>query len=144
MFKQLEQVWNAAEKEVDTLKKEVKELEQAKYRMEGALTYVESQLNTLRATPLATTPPNHVAPSVAASNAPPPVVADPLPNPLYPTLPPAPASVPVAASPTTGVAFPTPSDSEDIPAEPSRQGLKVVKIPDPLVFHASTEVKISY
>ena len=129
-FKQLEQVWNAAEKKVNTLKKEVKKLEQAKYCIKEAFIYVEDQFNTFWAILLATTPPSYVAPSVATL----------LPAPLYLTLFPAPTLIlasalsHVAVSFATNAAFSTPSDLENTFAEHRSQGHKVVKISDPPVY----------
>ena len=106
------------EAEMTTLKEEVKEHQDAKIRMEGALTYVEDQLNTLQA---AQTAPAPTAPT-------PPIV--------YPTLPAtAPASMALGSAPAP--ASPMPSEY-DAPSEPSKQShvARVIKILDPNQFYA--------
>ena len=156
--------------EVARLKEELGEAQNAKMRMEGILTYVEDQLSTLRAATSAAPPPVPAASTVPSSPttasavpAPPPPSAS---APLYPALPiipPPSVSAPVAAPPAAMASDPvhvatpspapsaslsamlsTPSDDE-IPTGSSRSSkVKMVKIPDPPVFHASTEDKVSY
>ena len=103
----------------EELEKKVKEHQKARMRIKGALTYVEEQLNTLRAAQVAPTPP--VAPT--------PLI-------VYLVLP-SPALVSVApVSPTL-----MPSD-HNVPSKPSHSSYvatsKVVRIPDPPIFHVDS------
>ena len=116
------------EAEMTTLKEKVKEHENARMRMEGALTYVEDQLATLRAAPIdpAASAPAPVAPtpSIVAT---PPIV--------YPTLPiNTPAGVPASVAPVP----PTTPLDHDVSSEPSDRShmARVIKIPDPDRFYA--------
>ena len=113
------------EAEMTTLKEEVKQHENAKMRMEGALTYVENQLATLQVAPAAPAPP----PAPASST-----VAAPTPPIVYPTLPA--TSFAHVASPAP--ASPTPTLLEyDVPSASNRSHVaRVIKIPDPDRFYA--------
>ena len=138
------------------MEKKVNELEHAKSRIERALTYVEEQLNTLRAASLA---PPALIPSPPALTASPvvPIATHPI---QYPTLP---MQFPVALVASTYVATSAPASvahvapapapitpallDYNVPSEPSSHVAtsKVVRIPDPLIFHADpTKDTIKY
>ena len=131
---------------VTTLQEEVAEQQNSRMRMESALTYVEEQLNTLRATqaapvPVAPTPPVALTPPI-----------------VYPALPthasshvasPAPASVvPAPSSDPAPAPLATPSTPITTPSEasePNARGHRVIKIPDPPIFHGKPGVdQLSY
>ena len=111
--------------EREELEKKVKEHQEARMRMEGALTYVEDQLATLRAAPIAPAAP---APAPVAPT--PPIVATP--PIVYPTLP---INTPVPATAPTSMAPGSPTPSETEPSNRSHVA-RVIKIPDPDRFYA--------
>ena len=126
--------------EREELEKKVKEHQEARMRMEGALTYVEDQLATLQAAPIAP-----AAPAPAPMAPTPLIVATP--PIVYPTLPintQAPASVGPAPS-TNPTPAPVATLSKTLSGFSHVATSKVVRIPDPPIFHTeSTKDTISY
>ena len=152
-FRGLVRLFSESVDDREELEKKVNELEHAKSRIEGALTYVEEQLNTLRAAPPAAPP--------ASMPSPPTPVAPMATHPIhYPTLPiqsptaPFPATAPasvapdfahVATSDPTPALVTTPSETHETPSEPSGRPHRVIKIPDPPIFHGKPGMdEISY
>ena len=126
-FRALVRLFSESVDDREELEKKVNELEHAKSRMEGALTYVEEQLNTLRAAP-----PAPVAPMAT--------------HPVrYPTLPiqsptaPDPAHVASPAPASVAPSVTMPPDHKAT-SEPSGRPHRVIKIPDPPIFHGKPGV----
>ena len=123
-FRALVRLFSESVDDREELEKKVNNLKHAKSRMEGALTHVKGQLNTLRAAPPPPPMPSAPAPS-------PTPVAPMATHPIrYPTLP---MQSPV---PATTPASPTPSEY-DIPSASNQSHVaRVIKIPDPDRFYA--------
>ena len=130
-FRGLVRLFSESVDDREKLEGKVKELDHAKSRVEGALTYVEDQLNTLRAAQPALAPALAPAPALVA-----PMATHPI---RYPTLP---MQSPVAPVASTHVATPAPASPSmpleyNIPSASDRSHVaRVIKIPDPDRFYA--------
>ena len=148
-FRALVRLFSKSVDDREKLEKKVNNLEHEKSCMEGALTYVEEQLNALRAAPLPSLMPFPPAPAPVAPMATHPIryltllVQSPVPaTPLVPTsVAPGPTHVATLAPAST-----TPSEY-DVPSASDRSHVatRVIKILDPDQFYADkAKDKITY
>ena len=153
VFRALVQLFSELVDDREKLEEKVKELDHAKSRMKGAFTYVEDQLNTLRAAqpaPMSPAPASASAsaPAPASASAPAPAspVAPMATHPIqYPTLPmQSPTTAPVSVAPvpahvaSSAPASPLPTPSKyDVPSASDRSHVaRVIKTPDSERFYA--------
>ena len=131
-FRALVKLFSESVDNREELEKKVNNLEHAKSRVEGVLTYVEDQLNTLRAGLSASPAPPAPMPSPASAPVAP-MATHPIRYLSFPIQSPVPAHV---ASPAPASLTPTPSEYNVPSANDQSHVARVIKIPDPDRFYA--------